>query len=444
MAQLMNVRLSRADAQPWGLRLQGGKDFGTPLVVQKVNQGSIADQAGLIPGDAVIAVNNVEAFNLRHKDAQDLIVRSGNTFELTIQRGGSTWKPSVTPTGAMPSPVQQYGGPVTKTSLQHHPPPNEQHIGCGYNNSARPFNQNGGNNVKSIVNKQYNTPVGMYSEESIAETLTAQAEVLANGVLGVNFKKNEKAYNSEGSEVLKALKESENDPVEPDPQRVSSPVTKHVSAPIDRPAPPSTNGLPPGQNICTDCERLITGVFVRIKDKNLHVDCFKCATCGTSLKNQGYFNINNKLYCDVHAKSIAVQNPPTGTEGYRPALIQPNSKLSANTISAALNAHTNGSHTNGNIKSNLGGPRPFGAPSAGPRSPALNNKYNQSWSQPNPAPAFTPIPVQHTSARPTFGQNAPGRYNTDYRGTYSNQGISQNRNSVTFDDKYVPYYYQNA
>lgn len=75
---------------------------------------------------------------------------------------------------------------VTKTSLQHHPPANEEHIGCGYNNSARPFNanQNGGS-VKSIVNKQYNTPVGMYSEESIAETLTAQAEVLANGVLGM-------------------------------------------------------------------------------------------------------------------------------------------------------------------------------------------------------------------------------------------------------------------
>lgn len=38
--------------------------------------------------------------------------------------------------------------------------------------------------VKSIVNKQYNTPVGMYSEENIAETLSAQAEVLAGGVLG--------------------------------------------------------------------------------------------------------------------------------------------------------------------------------------------------------------------------------------------------------------------
>lgn len=210
----------------------------------QVNIGSIADQAGLIAGDSVIKVNNVDVFNLRHKDAQDVIVRSGNSFDVLVQRGGSTWAPHVTPTGALPSPQQQYGGTVTKTSLQHYPPPNEQHIGCGYNNSARPFNQNGGGPVKSIVNKQYNTPVGMYSEESIAETLTAQAEVLANGVLGwvnakidfvflsseqkkteslnrfyelrsVNFKKNEKVYNSAGSEVLKALKESETDPHEP-------------------------------------------------------------------------------------------------------------------------------------------------------------------------------------------------------------------------------------
>lgn len=39
--------------------------------------------------------------------------------------------------------------------------------------------------------------------------------------------------------------------------KLGTPVTKHVSAPVDRPAPPSTGGLPPGQNICSDCERLI-------------------------------------------------------------------------------------------------------------------------------------------------------------------------------------------
>lgn len=47
----------------------------------------------------------------------------------------------------------------------------------GYNNDS--------GTVKAIVNKQYNTPVGIYSEENIAETLTAQAEVLAGGVLGL-------------------------------------------------------------------------------------------------------------------------------------------------------------------------------------------------------------------------------------------------------------------
>ncbi|XP_055322487.1 PDZ and LIM domain protein Zasp isoform X13 [Sitodiplosis mosellana] len=502
MAQLINIRLNRVDAQPWGLRLQGGKDFGTPLVVQKVSQGSISDQAGLQPGDAVIAVNNVEAFNLRHKDAQDLIVRSGNTFELTIQRGGSTWKPHVTPTGSLPSPGQQhhYGvGPVTKTSLQHHPPPNEQHIGCGYNNSARPFNQNGSvgggsGNVKSIVNKQYNTPVGMYSEESIAETLTAQAEVLANGVLGVNFKKNEKAYNSEGSEVLKALKESENDPREPvsshfywtashaignysaissrtntpnpysgqqQQQQVQQQLSQQISRnedfaaseSVQRSILPSTTtdstktpivqtkivdsssqciaasadasqqqltttsskASPP----CGDCGATIVGVFVRIKDKNLHVDCFKCATCGTSLKNQGYFNINNKLYCDVHAKLAAVQSAPTGTEGYRPGLIQPNSKLTANsTISNALS-----SHVNGGVKSNFGGPRPFGVPTAGPRSPAM---HQQSWSQPKPAPTFANNYGSHTLPRSTVGQNAPGS---------SNKNFSQNIGAATSTPK---------
>lgn len=36
MAQLLTVRLNKSDHQPLGFRLQGGKDFGTPLVVQKV------------------------------------------------------------------------------------------------------------------------------------------------------------------------------------------------------------------------------------------------------------------------------------------------------------------------------------------------------------------------------------------------------------------------
>nr|NP_001286467.1 Z band alternatively spliced PDZ-motif protein 52, isoform W [Drosophila melanogaster]AHN56264.1 Z band alternatively spliced PDZ-motif protein 52, isoform W [Drosophila melanogaster] len=420
--QLLQIKLSRFDAQPWGFRLQGGTDFAQPLLVQKVNAGSLSEQAGLQPGDAVVKINDVDVFNLRHKDAQDIVVRSGNNFVITVQRGGSTWRPHVTPTGNVPQPNSPYLQTVTKTSLAHKQQ-DSQHIGCGYNNAARPFSNGGDGGVKSIVNKQYNTPVGIYSDESIAETLSAQAEVLAGGVLGVNFKKNEKEYQGDRSEVLKFLREEEtgqstpafgNSHYEHDaPQQLQQPqqqynqhqqhyhqqqqqqqssTTRHVSAPVNSPKPPSTGGLPTGQNICTECERLITGVFVRIKDKNLHVECFKCATCGTSLKNQGYYNFNNKLYCDIHAKQAAINNPPTGTEGYVPVPIKPNTKLSASTISSALNSHGYGGHSNGYSNGNStpapapvnqGYARPFGA--AAPKSPVSYPPQQQQQS-PRPAP----------------------------------------------------------
>ncbi|XP_015040848.1 PDZ and LIM domain protein Zasp isoform X4 [Drosophila pseudoobscura] len=459
--QLLQVKLSRFDAQPWGFRLQGGVDFAQPLLVQKVNAGSLSEQAGLQPGDAVIKINDVDVFNFRHKDAQDTVVRSGNNFVITVQRGGSTWRPQVTPTGNVPQANSPYLQTVTKTSLAHKQQ-DSQHIGCGYNNSARPFANGGGDGgVKSIVNKQYNTPVGIYSDESIAETLSAQAEVLAGGVLGVNFKKNEKEYQGDRSEVLKFLREEETGQSTPafgnyehdvhqqqqqhhqaqpqqqqfnqqqqynqqqhqqqqqyhqqqqQIQQQQSNATRHVSAPVNTPKPPSTGGLPTGQNICTECERLITGVFVRIKDKNLHVECFKCATCGTSLKNQGYYNFNNKLYCDIHARQAAQNNPPAGTEGYVPIPIKPNTKLSANTISSALSSHGYGSngYSNGNSTPapspvNQGYARPYGAaagpPSAAPKSPVAYSPQQQQTPRPaaggNPYATLPRTNVGHQGA----------------------------------------------
>ncbi|XP_044008227.1 PDZ and LIM domain protein Zasp isoform X21 [Aphidius gifuensis] len=353
MAQLISVKLSRFDGSPWGFRLQGGKDFGTPLVVQKVNGGSPAEAAGLRAGDAVIKVNNTDTYNLKHKDAQDVIVKAGNSFEVTVQRGGNTWRPSVSPvTPSIPSPQPHAPvnniPPVTKTSLAANKQ-DVQHIGSGHNFAPKPFSNGNsdGAPIKSIVNKQYNSPVGIYSEQTIAETLSAQAEVLAGGVLGVNFKKNEKNYDAQNSEVFRMVQEADKEPKTPEPEPivnggvVSSPLPtltglRSVSAPETKPQPttPQNNGLPPGQNICADCERLIVGLFVRIKEKNLHVECFKCSTCGTSLKNVGYYNINNKLYCDIHAKLVARQQ---STQGSIPTTVSTGGgKAPVGTITAAL------------------------------------------------------------------------------------------------------------
>jgi hypothetical protein len=37
MAQIVSVKMSKFDNQPWGFRLQGGIDFAAPLTVQKVS-----------------------------------------------------------------------------------------------------------------------------------------------------------------------------------------------------------------------------------------------------------------------------------------------------------------------------------------------------------------------------------------------------------------------
>lgn len=95
--------------------------------------------------------------------------------------------------------------PVTHTSLAAHKQTSIDSIGTSHNLAAKPFAQvynnfffehqfvtdnlccntflklNGG---PRLVNKQYNSPLPLYSDRSIAETLSAQSEVLSNGVLG--------------------------------------------------------------------------------------------------------------------------------------------------------------------------------------------------------------------------------------------------------------------
>lgn len=58
-------------------------------------------------------------------------------------------------------------------------------ISTTLNNYVNVIQMNGNDSGKSIVNKQYNTPVNIYSDKTIAETLSAQTEVLAGGVLGL-------------------------------------------------------------------------------------------------------------------------------------------------------------------------------------------------------------------------------------------------------------------
>nr|XP_045620906.1 PDZ and LIM domain protein Zasp-like isoform X19 [Procambarus clarkii] len=572
---VMTIKLSKAEGTPWGFRLQGGKDFATPLCIQKVNGGSVAASAGLQAGDAIVSIGGKDALSLRHKEAQEAIVRAGNSFDLVVQRGAPTWKPAVTPLAQVKTTPE--GVPVaTSTSLAANKQP-VRYIGSNHNSVARPFpgftgsqpaythtttslkntlheasegspgtpisgtssrstsgstspssclpvagttislnkenaknflkmtldkenvntinvhtsayknqksnsNENiftsqflnnngavggsGGHqrkyslasntsscssdadhdsltrrnneyvapvgsshntvavpfaevNGQQIVNTQYNTPLKLYSDDNIAETLYAQAEVLGKGCLGINFKKyaretviqtespTYKLIHGDGEE---AQKKARPPPISPFDKEAPPPAPLFSrQKPASKPAPaapappqqggqsdsplsgggPSPTGIrsvrapqtkvkPEGvpdaslSTKCSECERPIIGVFVRIKNKNLHADCFKCSTCGSSLKNVGYYNINEKLYCDVHAKQAARHNPPG--PNLEPIIVKPGAPVPAGAMPACL-------------AKVAPAPAPFKPPVGGVRIMPTSSVL-----APAPMPKFAPVP----------------------------------------------------
>lgn len=57
-------------------------------------------------------------------------------------------------------------------------------IGTSHNTTAAPFATFGTSTIP-LVNKQFNSPINLYSMQNIKETLEAHTEILAPGVKGL-------------------------------------------------------------------------------------------------------------------------------------------------------------------------------------------------------------------------------------------------------------------
>eukprot|EP00095_Tigriopus_kingsejongensis_P006582 maker-scaffold445_size168248-snap-gene-0.22 protein:Tk06582 transcript:maker-scaffold445_size168248-snap-gene-0.22-mRNA-1 annotation:"z band alternatively spliced pdz-motif protein isoform p" len=121
MAEPIAVQVTKSPTESWGFRLQGGFEFQKPLIIQRVNEESPSVRSGLQGGDLILAINGQDCSVMPHKMAQEIIVGSGNSIDLVIQRGGALqtglWQPEVTPVGEMPLVPTDQGKTFTKTSL---------------------------------------------------------------------------------------------------------------------------------------------------------------------------------------------------------------------------------------------------------------------------------------------------------------------------------------
>jgi len=89
-----------------------------------------------------------------------------------------------------------------------------------------------------------------------------------------------------------------------------APGFRSVAAPVTKPGGPTPRG-PPQLQVCWLCTKPIMGVFLQIKGRPAHAECFVCSECKASLRNVGHISVGEKMLCEACAKN-AMQAQSTG------------------------------------------------------------------------------------------------------------------------------------
>ncbi|XP_074855708.1 PDZ and LIM domain protein 1 isoform X4 [Carettochelys insculpta] len=177
-----------------------------------------------------------------------------------------------------------------------------------------------------VVHVQFNSPLQLYSQRNVLDTLQGQISSVSPAFPSLE-QHNQPTSNiviDKESEVYKMLQETE-DPKEPPRQSASFLVLQEILESEDPNKPsgfrsvkaPTTKVASSIGNaqkllICDKCESSIVGAFVKLRDKHRHPECYVCSDCGTNLKQKGHFFVEERIYCETHARERVT--PPEGYE----------------------------------------------------------------------------------------------------------------------------------
>ena len=93
--------------KPWGIRLQGGRDYETPLKIAQVTPDSKASLKGLLVGTHILAIDGNKTDNLSMIQAQNLIKLCGDTLSLRLKNNNEE---HMTMEGGKPWGIRLQGG----------------------------------------------------------------------------------------------------------------------------------------------------------------------------------------------------------------------------------------------------------------------------------------------------------------------------------------------
>uniref|UniRef100_A0A9J7Z3S9 LIM domain binding 3b n=1 Tax=Cyprinus carpio carpio TaxID=630221 RepID=A0A9J7Z3S9_CYPCA len=215
---MSNYTITLSGPAPWGFRLQGGKDFNMPLTISRITPGSKAASGNLSQGDIITAIDGVSTEGMTHLEAQNKIKAAITKLSLTMQRSR---RPAPVPTATprmdspMPviphqkettdteegedeeKPVKKYGillaKKTSKKSLipntEEKPQENLQPVIHSPAKSPVPSYLQFGQGAKTTPNQrgQYNSPIGLYSAETLREMVIQQDSLNCLSILGYKF-----------------------------------------------------------------------------------------------------------------------------------------------------------------------------------------------------------------------------------------------------------------
>uniref|UniRef100_H0WBV2 PDZ and LIM domain protein 4 n=1 Tax=Cavia porcellus TaxID=10141 RepID=H0WBV2_CAVPO len=276
---------------PWGFRLVGGRDFSAPLTISRVHAGSKAALAALCPGDLIQAINGESTELMTHLEAQNRIKGCHDHLTLSVSRPESRSWPGAADDKVQAhrihiDPEAQDGSPVSSrraSAAGMAPEDIRPSLGSPYGQSPRlPVPQNGSSNEATLPAQMSALHVSPPPSADPARGLSRSRDCRVDL----------------GSEVYRMLREpGELTAVEPK----QSGSFRYLQGMLEA-----------GEG----------GSIVKARDKLYHSECFMCSDCGLNLKQRGYFFLDERLYCESHAKERV--KPP---EGYDVVAVYPNAKV---------------------------------------------------------------------------------------------------------------------
>ncbi|XP_069486658.1 PDZ and LIM domain protein 5 isoform X4 [Ambystoma mexicanum] len=316
---------------PFGFRLQGGRDFNTPLTIARLNDGGKAAQAHVGIGDKVLTIDGIRVDGITHLDAQNMIRACSGALNMTLQ------KASMAPTP--PNPPQKVTHATTPprkhivdtyTDIYHIPTHTEDsktrlmdqtedwhpRTGTTQSRSFRILAQITGTENMAETEQENSKKTNDSLEPAISSAYAAaSARSMSKGpensgkpaVAHIASSASTKPSGPSGAVKSTGWQSNSQAGTAPAVGRVSS-----GPAPSRKPGvqPPLTEQdtlvqkaehIPAGTRtpMCAHCNLVIRGPFLLALGKSWHPEEFNCAHCKKSMAESGFVVEKGSLYCDL-------------------------------------------------------------------------------------------------------------------------------------------------